>query len=74
MGYKNVKSDTTKLKRQLTRTKIKKKKEIVVESVSGVGGTDIALMFQMLRTMILTIVINKEAIKVQSVAKGVNSE
>ena len=74
MGYKNVKSDTTKLKRQLTRTKIKKKKEIVVEYVSGVGGTDIALMFQMLRTMILTIVINKEAIKVQSVAKGVNSE
>ena len=69
MSHIKVKSDTTKPKRQLIRTMIKKKKEVIAES--GVGVTDIALTFKMPRTTIWTIVRNKEAIKAASVAKGV---
>ncbi|XP_037012857.2 zinc finger MYM-type protein 5 isoform X1 [Artibeus jamaicensis] len=73
MGRRKVKSDTTKPKRQLIRTTIEKKKEIVAKYESGIGVTDIALMFKMPRTTISTIVRNKEAIKAASVAKGVKS-
>ena len=72
-GCKKVKRDTAKPKRQLIRTTIEKKKEIIAKYESGVGVTDISLMFKMPRTTISTIVRNKEAIKAASVAKGVKS-
>ena len=73
MGYKNVKSDTTKLKRQLTRTKIKKKKEIIAKYESGVSMTDIIRTFKVWRTTVSMIVRNKEAIKAANAAKGIKS-
>ena len=71
MGCKKVKGDTTKPKRQLIRTTIEKKKEIVAKYESSIGVTDNTLTLKMLRTKISTIVANKETIKEASVAKGV---
>ena len=41
--------------------------------MSGVGVTDIALMFKMPRMMISTTVRNKEAIKASNIAKGIKT-
>ena len=52
---------------------IERKKQIIAKYESGVGVTDITLMFKMPRTMISTIVRNKEAIKAANAAKGIKS-
>ena len=70
---RKAKSDATKPKRQLIRTTIENKKEIVIKHESGVGVTGIALIFKMLKMTILMKMRNKEVVKSASVAKGVKS-
>ena len=54
MDRKTVKkSDTRKPTRQLIRTTIEKKKEVVATYESGVGATDNALLSKMPRATIL---------------------
>ena len=73
LGHKKFKSDTIKPKRQLIRTMIKKKKEIIAKYETGVGVTDYTLLFKMPRMTISMVVRRKEAIKAASVAKDVKS-
>ena len=44
MGHKKVKSDTTQPKRQLIRTTIEKKKQIIAKYESGIDVTDTTLV------------------------------
>lgn len=70
MGPKKVSSDNTEQKRELLRTTIEQNKEIIGKYEGDIRITGLAREYDTPRTMVSTILKNKEVIKKADVAKG----
>jgi transposase-like protein len=66
------KDNDSKVKRKMTRTTIEVKKEIIAEHENGVRVSDLATQFGMAKSMICTILKNKEMSKGANVARRVS--
>ena len=64
-------NDSSKVKRKNTNIMIDVKKEIIAKHENGVRVSDLATQFGMAKSMICTILKNRETIKKADVARGV---
>ena len=64
-------NDSSKAKRKNTNTRIDVEKEIIAKHENGVHVSDLATQFGMAKSMIYTILKNRETIKKANIARGV---